>query len=408
MNPEIPSPELHDLSNLTRFNFARIPLIHFGAGTIRDLPSWIQKFGHRVIIVTGSKSFRESKKWEDLKKTLNARSIKWSSITVKGEPSPRLIDDTVHEFYNQHINVVLAIGGGSVLDAGKAISAMLPLREPVVNYLEGIGTGQEHPGTKIPFIALPTTAGTGSEATKNAVLRVVGKSGFKRSLRHENFVPDVAIIDPELMITCPPDITAACGMDAFTQLLESYLSTKSNPMTDALAWSGMEYVKNNLTSACTTGASDVKVRAGMAYASLISGITLANAGLGIVHGLASQIGGYFEIPHGTVCGTLVAAATRINIHTLRNKNDADKRALQKYAKVGALLSGRDINDINHCCDLLIEKLQEWTELLQLPLLSDYGIQISHIDKIVNSAGMKNNPVKLGKDQIESILLSRVC
>jgi alcohol dehydrogenase class IV len=235
----------------------------------------------------------------------------------------------------------------------------------------------------------------------------VGPDGFKKSLRHDSFIPDVAVIDPELTLSCPPDLTAACGMDAFTQLLESYVSTKSTAMTDALAVSGLEKIRDNLIAACTRGTKQVEVRAGMAYASFISGMTLANAGLGIVHGFAASIGGLFEIPHGVVCGTLMAPANDVTIRCLKEEVGIKSDHIRKYANVGALLSGNDPENVKDCCNSLIETLHEWTEKLRLPLLSDYGIKVADIERIVERTGNKNNPFILGEKQIREILLMRL-
>ena len=218
--------------------------------------------------------------------------IKYHHVVVSGEPSPELIDTTVEKYRNEAVDAIVAIGGGSVLDAGKAISAMLHRTESIKEFLEGVGT-IEHPGTKLPFIALPTTSGTGSEATKNAVISHVGKSGYKKSLRHDNFVPDIAIVDPRFTLSCPQNITAASGMDCFTQLIESYLSDKANEYTDALAWEGLKEIKSSLVQSYMHG-NDIQARTGMAFASLTSGICLANAGLGVVHGFASSIGGLYK------------------------------------------------------------------------------------------------------------------
>lgn len=392
---------------IPQFTFARIPKIYFGAGKFTGLDKIISEVGKTVLIVTGVHSFKSSGKWDVLIKALKDKSIKYFHFSVKGEPSPDSIDRAVSEFRRKDIDVVLAIGGGSAIDTGKAISAMLLQNTSVIDYLEGVGREISHNGIKVPFIAVPTTSGTGSEATKNAVLSRVGPDGFKRSLRHNNFVSDVAVVDPELMLSCPPGITAACGMDAFTQLLESYVSSQSTPLTDALVISGLEYLKDNLPLACSTGANDTKVRTAMAYASLISGIALANAGLGIVHGLASAIGGFFNIPHGVICGTLVGSVTEVTINRLKKGNDPENIALKKYAKIGRLLSGSGSKDINYCCELLIKKIGEWAKILKIPVLSEYGIQISDINRIVEKTRNKNNPVKLDKNEIKKILLMRM-
>ncbi|MBD3199739.1 MAG: iron-containing alcohol dehydrogenase, partial [Candidatus Lokiarchaeota archaeon] len=317
------------------FNFASIPHIIFGAGKLSELYKSIQKYGSNVLLVTGGSSLEKSGKWDEIIENLDQSGISHSRVSVSDEPSPRLIDGITDEYRKKEIDLIVGIGGGSVTDAGKAISAMLPHQDSIKNYLEGVGT-KKPDGQKLPYIAIPTTSGTGSEATKNAVISQVGEDGFKKSLRHDNYIPDVAIIDPELMISCPTSITAACGMDAFTQLLEAYVSTKANPMTDALAFSGMKHMVNNLVSACSSKSENIEVRTSLAYGSLMSGITLANAGLGIVHGLASPIGGLFEIPHGVVCGTLLAEATKINIEKLKTKGSQARPALEKHAEVGAL------------------------------------------------------------------------
>ncbi len=389
------------------FNFVRLPQILFGEGTFQKLYEAIMGFGNTTLIVTGGESFRHTEKFDILVNQLVKHSIKVYDVSVKGEPSPDLIDKIVDAYRNKYIDVVVAIGGGSVLDAGKAISAMLMQNDSVLEYLEGVGSGKIHNGEKAPFIAVPTTSGTGSEATKNAVLSRVGKNGFKKSLRHDNFVPDIAVLDPILTISCPTHITAASGLDAFTQLLGGYLSTEASPMTDTMALSGLQFIKDCLVTVCTTGTKDVNVRAGMAYASLMSGIVLANAGLGIVHGFASPIGGYFDIPHGVVCGTLVGEAVKMNIKLLRQIGNKDNLFLKKYAKVGALLSEGNEEDVEESCNHLIAKLDEWTELLKIPRLGKYHITENDLDKIVEGTGNKNNPVKLTKDQMKQILRNRL-
>ena len=301
------------------------------------------------------------------------------------------------------MDVVLGIGGGSVLDGAKAISAMLGKKESVAEYLEGVGS-KIPDGSKVPFVAVPTTSGTGSEATKNAVISDIGPKGFKKSLRHDNFVPDIALIDPRLMLKCPRDITAACGMDAFTQLLEAYLSPKPNDMLDALLLDGLDKIKSSFIQSVQDG-SNLEARTGMAYASLISGIGLANVGLGVVHGFASPLGGFFTIPHGVVCGTLVAPATRVNIRKIFDSNQV--AAIKKYARVGRLFSEIHGQSDEYYCQELVETLEELTAKLGIPYLSDYGITENDLPKIIDQTGLKNNSVALNREELEEILLARI-
>ena len=391
------------------FNFAKIPHIIFGSGKVKELYKIIPKFGKNVFFVIGGSSLKSSGKLDEITSGLESRSIAYSFISIAEEPSPSLIDDSVAKFRGENIDLVVGIGGGSVTDAGKAISAMIPKEDSIKNYLEGVGR-KVHDGIKIPYIAIPTTSGTGSEATANAVISEVGPNGYKKSLRHDNLIPNMAIIDPELMISCPSSISAACGLDAFTQLLEAYVSPKGNPITDALAYSGMKSMSKNLLLACSTGASDVNIRAAMAYGSLMSGIALVNAGLGIVHGLASPIGGLFKVPHGVVCGTLLAEATKMNIEMLQKQGPAGRLGLRKHAQIGALITGENYVEelmINKYCMKLIETLEKWTFELRIDRLGKYGINEEDVDKIVEKAGLKNNPVNLNKEQIKTIVMNRL-
>ncbi|MFH1724397.1 MAG: iron-containing alcohol dehydrogenase [Elusimicrobiota bacterium] len=388
------------------FAFARTPKIVFGPGKLRELGQMAEGFGKTALILTGARSFTASGRWDALGEDFSRRGVAHYRVTVEGEPSPESVDAVVADFKGKDPDVVIGIGGGSVMDAGKAVAAMLRHEGPVVDYLEGVGT-KTPTGAKVPFIAVPTTCGTGSEATKNAVLSEVGTGGFKKSLRHDNFVPDVALIDPELALSCPRDVSAACGMDAFTQLLEPYVSTKSNPLTDAVALSGLDLLRDNLLPSCTTGADDVDVRAAMAYAGLMSGIALANAGLGIVHGLAAPLGGFFDIPHGVICGTLTGPAIEVNIAALKRQGNAGEPGLFKYATAGALLTGEDSSDRDGCLAALVAKAREWTRALKIPPLSDYGVKAADVNIIVAGAGNKNNPVALSADEIKALLMSRI-
>jgi alcohol dehydrogenase class IV len=304
---------------------------------------------------------------------------------------------------SEKFDCVVGIGGGSVLDAGKAISAMMYIPGSVLNFLEGVGT-KDHPGTKLPYIAVPTTSGTGSEATKNAVISKVGKDGFKRSLRHDNFVPDIALVDPELTLNCPADITAASGMDCFTQLLEAYLSDKSNAYTDALAFEGLKEIKTSLVRSFKEG-HDIEARSGMSFAALTSGICLANAGLGVVHGFASSIGGRYNIPHGVICGTLMAVNNEITVRKLRKINP-DSPALNKYVLMGELFTDAKGKSEDYIIDEFIDYLHKMTDELHLPGLRESGVLKEDLKEIAMNTECKNNPVKLDKEELLEILERR--
>ncbi|MEA2012395.1 MAG: iron-containing alcohol dehydrogenase [Verrucomicrobiota bacterium] len=266
---------------LTKFNFYRTPKIEFGCGNIRKLPENIASFGKKTLIITGGKSFRSTPAFFCLIDELQNLKIKHYLHSASGEPSPGLVNSITDKYRNKRIKVVVGIGGGSVMDTAKAVSAMLLKNDNVENYLEGVGN-KYHDGRKIPFIAVPTTSGTGSEATKNAVLSQVGESGYKKSLRHDNFIPNLALIDPELMISCPHSVSINCALDAFSQLIESFVSKEASPFTDSLVISAVKKIKKSFF-AVIKNLENVEARSDMAYVALISGITLANAGLGTVH-----------------------------------------------------------------------------------------------------------------------------
>lgn len=392
------------------FAVARLPRIVFGAGAVAQLPALVCQYGRKALIVTGARSFRASAHWDRLIAGLAERGAQFEHLAVSGEPSPDLVDEAVARFAGQGIEVVLGIGGGSVLDAAKAVAGLLPHGASVMDYLEGVGRNLVYAGPATPFIAAPTTAGTGSEATKNAVLSVRGEKGFKKSFRHDALVPEYAVIDPDLLATCPPELVAADGMDAFTQLLESYVSLRSGPLTDALAWSGMEAFRDGFFDAWRGGDGEAarSGRAGIAYASLMSGITLAQAGLGSVHGLASPLGAFFPIPHGLACGTLLAEATAMNVRALAERDPLNP-ALAKYAQVGRLLTGSDRAD-DDARAALVDLLREWTATLDLPRLGAYGLAETDVARVVaNSRGnsMLTNPLVLTDEEIGEIVRARI-
>ena len=386
------------------FVLNRVPRILFGNGKLSALPGMVKAFGDNLLILTGRKSFLKSKQADELIDALKLKRINLTLEPVPHEPSPRIIDDLVRKYSGKAISVVVSIGGGSVLDAGKAVSAMLPLGEPVKEYLEGVGT-RKHPGAKIPFIAVPTTAGTGSETTGNSVLSETGPEGFKRSLRHENFIPDIALVDPELTLSCTSMQTAISGMDAFSQLLESFLSTRCSKLTDALALEGILHVRNSLKKAVSNG-NDPEARAGMSYPSMLSGITITNAGLGLVHGFASSIGGRKDIPHGVICGTLMGVVNRAIIERLL-KEDTNATALEKYIRLGKLLSGtEERSDVDYAF-YVANTIETLVEELKIPSLGNYGLTEEEITAIARSTDHKNNPVVFTTEELKDMLVKRL-
>jgi len=392
------------------FSISRLPRISYGSGRLNEVPALAASYGKTVLLVTGKKSFCTTPRWQSFTQDLEAKGLRWLHFTVSGEPSPTLVDAAVSQFRTEAVDVVIAIGGGSVLDAAKAVAGLLPYGNSVMDHLEGVGKNVAYKGPSTPFIAVPTTAGTGSEATKNAVLSVQGPDGFKKSFRDECLIPEYAIVDADLLETCPRELIAADGMDAFTQLLESYVSSKANPFIDALAWSGMCAFKEGFFAAWEgEGAAAQQGLAAMAYAALLSGITLAQVGLGSVHGLASPLGAFFPIPHGVVCGTLVSAATAVNITALQER-EPNNPALAKYAQVGRLLADQPDADDATARGLLVSILADWCERLELPGLGNYQITEADFTMIVaNSRGssMLTNPIKLTDAEITSVLSLRL-
>lgn len=391
------------------FSIARLPRIEFGTGVIQKLPDIITGYGPNILLVTGARSFLNTSHGQSFLDQLKQRAITWQHCMIAEEPSPALIDDLVKTFANETFDAVVGIGGGSALDAAKAVAGLIKIQRSVMDYLEGVGPELPYHGPALPFIAVPTTAGTGSEATKNAVLSVQGENGFKKSFRHDKLVAEYAIVDPDLLASCPPSVIAANGMDALTQLLESYVSTKSNVFTDALAISGLHAVRDALIPLYHQQGELAQHREKMAYAALLSGITLAQVGLGSVHGLASPLGAFYPIPHGVVCGTLVASATQINIQSMLKREPTNK-ALAKYLHAAEILCQKRFIDHQAAYNALIDLLMQWTNELTLPRLSLYGLQETALDKVIahcRGSSMKTNPIVLTDEEIRRILLERL-
>jgi len=392
-----------------QFSIARIPRVEFGTGSLDKLPAIIRSFGKHVLFITGKQSIHPSPLWKSLQKQLSSENIESLFASINHEPSPQLVDQISAKHRNHNIDCVVGFGGGSTLDAAKAVAGLLKIENSVMDFLEGVGPELSYQGPAVPFIAVPTTAGTGSEATKNAVLSQQGDGGFKKSFRDDKLVAEYTILDPRLLASCPPSLIAANGMDAITQLMESYTSTKANPFTDSLAHSGLLLAKDSLFEWYHNGAAAEAAQGNMAYAAWLSGITLAQVGLGSVHGLASPLGAFFPIPHGVVCGTLLAEATAINIQSMRQR-EPDNPALKRYAEMAEWLTGRQFDDQSIAHDELINCLRQWVDQLKLPRLSSYNITEADFERIIKNArgsSMKTNPIVLTDDEIRAILSARL-
>jgi alcohol dehydrogenase class IV len=350
----------------------------------------------RAMVVTGRSMARHGARLG----ALDAMGIDVVPFAVAHEPTIDLVSEGVHEARHMGCALVIAIGGGSVIDAGKAIAALATNGGDPLDYLEVIGRGKPLLAASLPFIAVPTTAGTGSEVTKNAVLAVPHEH-VKVSLRSERMWPRVALVDPELTWSTPPDVTASTGLDALTQVLEPFVSIAASPLTDPYCRDGMQRASRSLRRAFEHG-DDRDARHDMALASLFGGIALANAKLGAVHGLAGPLGGAFESPHGAVCARLLPFVIESNLEALRARAP-ESPSLARYTEVARILTKRE----DACAEDAIAWAHEITSALRIPTLREYGMRVSDIDAIaeksMRSSSMKGNPIVLEKHALASIL-----
>jgi alcohol dehydrogenase len=387
-----------------------MPRLIVGERTLAQLPELLEKQGHHeILLCTGASSLREGGHLQKLETACEHRGITLHIRSVSGEPTPEIVDEMTSSYWDAHISAVVAIGGGSVIDAAKAAAAMIAesrsSQSPcgITDYLEGVGT-REPAGLRLPLFVVPTTAGTGSEATKNAVISRLGEQGFKKSLRHDAYIPDAAILDGELAMSTPPAVTAASGLDAVTQLLEAFVSKKASDFTDMVCREGLHHAGAVLRD-LVEGSSDAHMRTRMAYAAYLSGVALANAGLGVVHGAASVLGAMHEIPHGVVCGTLLFEASRRVIEKL----DGTSAAYEKYGMAGYLLTHTEplpfIPEKGH--DLLLEYLETAQNQFGIQSLGEYGFTEAELKSAAVKTGLKETPADLNPEAIEALLGSRL-
>jgi alcohol dehydrogenase class IV len=373
-----------------RFEFATAGRIMAGAGRAEELPGVLAGLGSRVLVCTGANPDRHAGLLADL-------GLPAAVFAVSGEPTVEVARAGVAAAREHGADVVVAIGGGSVIDTGKAVAMLLGNGGDPLDYLEVIGSGRAITEPAAPCVAVPTTAGTGAEVTANAVLAAPAH-GLKASLRSPLMIPRVALVDPQLTVSCPPPVTAASGLDAFTQCLEPFVSVRATPLTDALAREGLRRAAAGLRAAYADGA-DLAAREDMALCALMGGMALANAKLGAVHGLAGVVGGTADVPHGIACAALLAPVIEANVRALR-----DSPALDRYAEVARVLTGEPGASIEDG----LAWIRRTLALLTVSGLAAFGLGPGHADdvaaKAAVSSSMQGNPVSLSHDDLKAVFL----
>jgi alcohol dehydrogenase class IV len=377
------------------FEFATSTRIIFENGSFKKVPGFINEQGNKVFIVTGKNTTLANQ----LCQWLTPNNIQFDIFTVNSEPTTYHIEQGTELTRKSNCNVVVGIGGGSVIDSAKAIAALAPNNGELTDYLEVIGKGKKLEKAPLPYIAIPTTAGTGAEVTKNSVIKSP-EHNVKVSLRSDLMYPVLAVVDPVLTVTMPPTLTATTGVDALTHLLETFVSCQSNPFIDMFCIEGMKRISTSVLQAFNDG-SNLEARENMAMASMLGGMALANVKLGAVHGFAGPLGGMYPIPHGAVCACLLPAVMEVNITALKSKNQ--EKMLLKFDKVAEILTGKSYAVAEDGAVWVKELVKK----LQIPSLSDFNLNPGSFPELIkkakNSSSMKGNPVELDDEQLYEIL-----
>lgn len=376
------------------FEFATADRILFGAGKLNSLAEQLGEGAKRLLFVRG----RSSDAIPRVKEILSVREIQFSEFEIHGEPTVEVVRAGTEVARN--CDGIIGLGGGSVLDAGKAIAILAANPGDVLDYLEVIGKGQTLTQASLPYIAIPTTAGTGTEVTRNAVIESPAH-GVKVSLRSPLMLPKLALVDPELTYSLPPDITASTGLDALTQLIEPFVSVKANPMTDALCREGMRHAAQALRRAYENG-GDQEAREKMSLASLFGGLALANAALGAVHGFAGPLGGMLHAPHGAICARLLPYVMEANLGALMSRQPVHP-ALARYAEIAQILTGNSDATASDGVAWVSDLVRD----LNIPPLSSYGMSRADfpeaVEKTLKASSTKGNPIPLIEGELTEIL-----
>jgi alcohol dehydrogenase class IV len=379
-----------------RFEFATATRIVFGPGVLAELGAIAAPLGKRALLVTGRSPDRAA----PARDALAAAGLAVVGLPIAGEPTVDDVREGVERARGEGVDLVVACGGGSAIDAGKAIAALLGDGGDPLDHLEVVGRGQPLARPPLPFVAIPTTAGTGSEVTRNAVL-ASPEHRVKASLRSPLMLPRVAIVDPDLLRGLPPHVVAASGLDAFAQLVEPFVSVRANPLVDALCREGLARSSRSLHRAFEGDRSEA-VRVDLALASLFGGLALANAGLGAVHGLAAPVGGMFDAPHGATCAALLPAVLRANLAALSQRLPGSP-ALGRYREVAAIVTGRPGAQATDG----VAWVESLVRALEVPGLSHWGARAADVPALVAKAraasSTKGNPVELDEAELAEVV-----
>ncbi|EAS42364.1 alcohol dehydrogenase [Photobacterium profundum] len=380
------------------FQFMTSSRIVFGEGALINSFSTLNQFGYSVLLVTG----KDNQRSEPLVNYLKQQNMRYQQVAVLGEPLIAMIEEMAAMGRRFRPDMVISIGGGSVLDAGKALAALIPNQGSVYDYVEVVGRNVPLQAKPLPFIAIPTTSGTGSEVSKNAVLRSA-QENVKVSLRSADMLPDLAIIDPTLTYGMDPVLSGCCGMDAFTHLMEAYVCGAPNPLTDMVCEEGLRRLAGAIVPACE--GDDPRARSDMSFAAMLGGMALANAKLGAAHGLASSLGGRLNAPHGLITAQLAPYVMQENVLAAREAGRAD--VLNRYRQLACILTSRTDADIADG----ITWTKRTLERLNLPSVSEYGLCDTMFDEVAEDAllsnAIKGNPLPLNKERLQGIL-EQIC
>jgi alcohol dehydrogenase class IV len=377
-------------------DFSTSNRIIFHPGSIKGITELLLEFGDKVLIISGSRSNRIA----NLEKFLDPSKISYQVFQTSGEPTILSVKDGIRKARELNIDALIAIGGGSVIDTGKAISTMLTNPGELEDYLEVVGQAKPILHRAKPLIAIPTTAGTGSEVTRNAVIKVPSKK-VKVSLRGRKIIPEVALIDPNLTLDTPSEITASTGMDALSQVIEPYISIKGNPFVDLICEDAIKKASDSLLNAFKTS-DDLLSRENMCWVSLFGGIALANAGLGAVHGFAGVIGGMHDIPHGVICARLLPSVLEMNINAISERQPSNP-ILEKFRTITKFLTHSEKSEIIDG----VRWLETLCEEMKIPHLGELGVEINEFPEIIQNAkfssSMKGNPIELTTKELFRVL-----